>query len=54
MPFDPIEDRSSSIESHGKGLIMGEDVEMVGFEDIFGDGEMTPSTTFSVVATAAP
>jgi hypothetical protein len=59
MPFDPIDDNSYSTESHGKGLIMGDDVDRVGLlEDSFGDGEiLTPTTTtLSEVATeeAAP
>jgi len=54
MTFDP-EVMSYSTESHGKGLMMGEDVKDVGLleEDNFGDGERMPTTTLSEVATAA-
>ena len=56
MTFDP-EVMSYSTESHGKGLIMGEDVEDVGLEeDSFGDGEIMPTTTTlsEVTTSAAP
>ena len=56
MTFDP-EVMSYSTESHGKGIIMGEDVEDVGLEeDSFGDGEIMPTTTTlsEVTTSAAP